>query len=268
VDSLAVVDSLEGSQNLIHLEFQATPDATMPRRMLEYYCDILAWLDSRRDDRVDALPLDIVQTVVYVGMKRWNPTPGISNRNLDFRFEFVVASKLDTRALLEAGDLADAIIAVLSADGTSPDVIKLILNKIALAPENERADALAQLLVLSELRDARPLIELEYNAMPIVVNVENSTILRPPIDRAYAEGKVEGKVEGMAEGHAKGKAEDIEIVLNQRFPGQVPAGLVDRLLLVDVETLDEILRKSLTASSVVEALGSHNRTDDIMPHLR
>ena len=269
VDSLAVVDSADGRQNLIHLEFQAAPDATMPRRMLEYYCDILAWLDSRRSARVDALPLEIVQTVVYVGTKRWNLKPGISSRNLDFRFEFVVTSKLDTQLLLEAGDLADAIIALLSADGTNPDVIKSILTKIAREPEHERADALAQLLVLSELRDVRPLIEQEYKAMAIVVSVENSTILRPPIDRAYAEGKVEGKAEGMAEGQAKGKAkgkaEDIEIILSQRFAGQVPAGLVDCLVLVDVDTLDEILRRSLTAASVEEALGSHMPANKPLP---
>ena len=133
--------------------------ATMPRRMLEYYCDILAWLDSRRDDRIGALPLEIVQTVVYVGAKRWNPKTGISNRNLDFRFEFVIVSMLDARPLLDAGDLADAIIAVLSADGTNPDVIKAILKRIAQAPDNQRADALAQLFALSKLRGIRPLIE-------------------------------------------------------------------------------------------------------------
>ena len=105
--------------------------------------------------------------------------------------------------------------------------------------------------------------------MAIVVSVENSTILRPPIDRAYAEGKVEGKAEGMAEGQAKGKAkgkaEDIEIILSQRFAGQVPAGLVDCLVLVDVDTLDEILRRSLTAASVEEVLGSHMPANKPLP---
>ena len=57
-------------------------------------------------------------------------------------------------------------------------------------------------------------------------------------------------------GKAEGKAEAIETVLGQRFPGQVPAGLVDRLSLVASETLDEILRKSLTATSVADALGA------------
>ena len=82
--------------------------------------------------------------------------------------------------------------------------------------------------------------------MLIVVNVENSTILRPPIDRAYDLGKAEGKAEGRAEGQAL-VAKSIETILHQRFPGQVPSGLADRLLHVAAETLDEILHKSLTA---------------------
>ena len=93
--------------------------------------------------------------------------------------------------------------------------------------------------------------------MPITVNVENSKFLRPPIDRAYAAGK--------AEGEAKGKAEAIETILGQRFPGQVPAGLAGRLSLVTAETLDEILRKSLTATSAADALGSDTPTNASRP---
>ena len=153
---------------------------------------------------------------------------------------------------MESGDLGDAVFAVLSADGTNPNVIREILNKITRTAENERADAMAQLFILSELRDVRPLIEQESEAMPITVNVENSKFLRPPIDRAYAAGEAKGK----AEGEAKGKAEAIETILGQRFPGQVPAGLAGRLSLVTAETLDEIVRKSLTATSAADALGS------------
>ena len=100
--------------------------------------------------------------------------------------------------------------------------------------------------------------------MSIVVSIEDSTILRPPIDRAYAageakgkaEGEAKGKTEGKAEGHAMGLAKAIAAILGQRFPGQVPAGLANRLSLVTAETLDDILRKSLTATSAADALGS------------
>ena len=166
---------------------------------------------------------------------------------------------------METGDLGDAVFAVLSADGTNPNVIREILNKITRTAENERADAMAQLFILSELRDVRPLIEQESEAMPITVNVENSKFLRPPIDRAYAAGEAKGKAEGKAEGEAKGKAGAIETILGPRFPGQVPAGLAGRLSLVTAETLDEILRKSLTATSAADALGSDTPTNASRP---
>jgi hypothetical protein len=180
----------------------------------------------------------------------WQSGTAICHQNLNFRFELVEASKLRAKPLLETGDLGDAVVAVLTADGTSTDVIKAILGKIMRAPASERADALAQLVALSHLRGIRPLIEQECKAMPIVVSVEDSAILRPPIDRAYDLGMAEGKAQGQAL-----VAKSIETILHQRFPGQVPSGLADRLSHVAAETLDEILHKSLTAASVAEALG-------------
>jgi predicted transposase YdaD len=107
--------------------------------------------------------------------------------------------------------------------------IKVILNKIAHAPASQSGDALAQLIALGQLRGIRPLIEQEYEAMPIVVSVEDSKILRPPIDRAHARGMAEGHSRGRVEGKVEGKAEAIATILSQRFPGQVPADLSDRL---------------------------------------
>jgi hypothetical protein len=271
VDFLAVHDSHDGFQQLLHIEFQSTPDSTMAARMLGYYSDIQAWLrfHARRDDHIGALPREIVQKVVYVGAAKWDPETEIRHRNLKFRFDYIDVRELATKPLLATGDLGDAAIAVLTADGTSPDVIKAILNKIARTPGSDRADALAQLIALSELRGIRQLIEQEYSTMPINLSVENSTILRPPIDRAYdlglakgkaegeAIGKAEGEAKGKAEGHAHGIAEAIATILDQRFPGQVPAGLSDRLSAVSTEALDEILHKCLTATSVKDALGNY-----------
>ena len=266
VDFLAVHDSPDGLQKLLHIEFQSTPDSTMAARMLGYYSDIQAWLrlHARQDDRIGALPYEITQKVVYVGEAKWIPETEIRHHNLTFRFDYIDARELATKPLLATGDLGDAVIAVLTADGTNPDVIKAILNKIARSPGHDGTDALAQLIILSELRGIRPLIEQEYSTMPITVSVENSKILRPPIDRAYdlglaegeAKGEAKGKVEGEAKGKAQGIAEAIATILDQRFPGQVPAGLPDRLSAVSAEALDEILHKCLTATSVKDALGN------------
>ena len=261
IDYLAVLVSPDGSRTLIQVEFQTTKDARMAKRMLAYCSDILNWLDERPVDSVGPLPDEVVQIVVYVGPGEWRLEPGIRSRYLDFQFELVNAGELDVRLLLEAGDLGDAVVAVLTTDATDPNVIRAILNRIARAPESERADAVAQLLALSELRGIRPLIEQEYNAMPITVSVENIEMLRRPIDRAFDSGKAEGK----AEGHARGKAEAIASILGRRFPGQVPSGLVDRLSLVTAGPLEEILQKSLAANSVADALGSYAPTNGSRP---
>lgn len=245
VDFLAVLDRPDGVRKLLHIEFQAAADAAMPARMLGYYSDILAWLVARKKDHLGILPRYVVQKVVYVGSARWEPETSIYHENLSFQFEFVDAIKLAVQPLPEAGDLGDAAVAILCADGANPIVIKTILNKIAQAPDSARADALAQLVALSGLRGIRPLIEQEYKAMGIVVNVADSALLREPIDRAHAKGRAEGE------------AIAIERILRHRFPGQIPVGLVDHLADIGPGTLDEILQKSVTAASVAEALGNH-----------
>jgi hypothetical protein len=249
VDFLAVLENTDGGRKLLHVEFQSAPDPGMAARMLGYCSDILTWLGERRRKSTDDLPQELLQKVVYVGSKTWTPASGIDQANLRFRFDFVNALSLNARALLQTGDLGDAVIAVLCGDGTNEDVVKAILTKVAQAPEKERGDALAQLLALAKLRGIRPLIEREYKTMGIVVNVEDIELLREPIDRARAEG--------FAKGQTRGEAIAIERILRSRFPGNVPDGLADHLGDLLPEALEDILQKCWKASSVEEALGTH-----------
>ena len=155
--------------------------------------------------------------------------------------------------LLQAGDLGDAVIAVLCADGTRPDVLKTILARIVEAPAEERAAPLAQLLILSELRGIRSVIEREWQAMAVTVNIENIPLLREPIDRARAEGRAEGRTEGRTEGMAKA----IQRLLERRFPGQVPDGLTEHLIQLGPEVIDEVGTNLLTGETIEEVLGPH-----------
>ena len=214
---------------------------------------------SRREDD-NPLPDRIVQKVVYVGQAKWQPQTTIHDQGLNYSFEFVDVRKLDAKRLLETGDLGDAVVAVLANDGTDADVVRAILNKIAQAPVSEGADALAQLITLSQLRGARQLVEQEYAAMPITISVEDSKILRPPIDHAYEEGLAKGKAEGKAEGKIEGKAEAIAAILRRRFAEEVPADLTERLSHFTPEALDEILDKTMTSRSIAEALSAATST--------
>ena len=126
IDYLALLVSPDGTRTLLHIEFQASKDARMAKRMLAYCSDILNWLDERPEDGIGPLPDEVVQVVVYVGPGEWRLEPRIRSRNLDFQFERVNAGELDVRPLLETGDLGDAIVAVLATDGKDPNVIRAI----------------------------------------------------------------------------------------------------------------------------------------------
>jgi hypothetical protein len=256
VDFLAALERPDGSKTLLHIEFQSAPDPSMAARMLGYYSDILIWLAERKAAGDVEVPQELLQKIVYVGARPWSPATRIEQPGLQFRFEVVNAMALPARPLLQSGDLGDAVVAVLCADGTDPDVVKAILARIAGAPENQRSDALAQLMALSGLRGLRPVIEREYKAMGIIVNVEDTPLLREPIDRA----RTKALAEGLAKGRAQGEALAIERILRTRFPTQVPDGLADHLADIVPAALEDILQRSVTAVSVEEALGTHMPT--------
>ena len=164
---------------------------------------------------------------------------------MEYKCAVVHIRTLSARPLLQAGDLGDAVIAVLCADGTQPDVLKTILARIVEAPAVERADALTQLLILSELRGIRSVIEREWQAMGVTVNIENIPMLREPIDRAHAKG------------HAEGVASTIQRLLERRFPGQVPDDLADHLKDLGPGAIDQISENLLTGQTIEEVLGRH-----------
>jgi hypothetical protein len=222
VDFLAVLERSDASRQLLHLELQSAPDPSMSYRMLGYYSDIASWLaDEKKAGRHADISHRILQKIIYIGSRSWTPVIRISDDNVEYKCEVVYTRSLPARPLLQAGDLGDAVIAVLCADGTEPDMLKTILTRIVEAPADERAVAFAQLLILSELRGLRSLIEREWRAMAVTVNVENIPLLREPIDRAHAKGRAEGR----AEGRTEGMAEAIQRLLERRFPGQVPDDL-------------------------------------------
>ncbi len=105
--------------------------------------------------------------------------------------------------------------------------------------------------------------------MGITVNLSDSKLLREAISRARAKARAEGRderwaeawadgwVEGWEEGRRQALAEAIERILQTRFPCEAPTRLADHLVDLVPRALYDIFDKSLTASSVAEALGSH-----------
>jgi hypothetical protein len=254
VDFLAVLERAGASRQLLHLELQSAPDPAMSYRMLGYYSDIAGWLaDEKKAGRHADINHRILQKIVYIGSRSWTTLIGISDDNVEYKCEVVHIQNLSARPLLQAGDLGDAVIAVLCADGTQPDVLKTILTRIVASPGDERAAALTQLLILSELRGIRSVIEREWQAMGVTVNIENIPMLREPIDRARAEGRAEGV------------ASTIQQLLERRFPGQVPDDLAERLKDLGPQAIDQISENLLTGQTIEDVLGRHMPGNDMGP---
>ncbi|TIV13668.1 MAG: hypothetical protein E5V95_33315 [Mesorhizobium sp.] len=251
LDFLAEVNS----NQLLHIEFQSSSDAAFAFRMLGYYGEILERLAADRRSSREAPPFEteVRQILIYIGSGRWPKQSLIRHTNLSFIFEVVNAIDVSAASLVQHGDIGDAVFGILCRNGSSRDMVRAILDRIAQAPSEQQKDAFAQLLILSGLRKARHLVEKEYERMGLVINVEDSKILREPIDRAHREGYEAGE----AHGESKGMAFVLATLLKRRFKGGMPGGLVEHLSDLQPAVLAEMVDRLPGAKSVEEVLGSH-----------
>jgi hypothetical protein len=233
-DFLAVVKQPRKRPLLAHVELQTGPDSTMRDRMLRYSADIRIWAGSQDDLK----GLSVHQTVLYVGTKKWKPRGPIDERDLWFKPDFVDARDIDPQPLLASENLGDATFAVLCRDGKRPGVVKKVLERIAAAPAADRPDGIAMLSVFSDLRHIGPYVQAEMEKMGISVDLEDSTLVRPAIDRARRETTVELIVRS----------------LRTKFADQVPTDLQQQLEKLATEELQEAFDRSTTATSVDDVL--------------
>ena len=253
VDFLAELEP----DRLLHIEFQANPHGAMGYRMLGYFGNIVERVAEDRkltDAAIERMRIQVRQIVVYAGSKPWKAPGPIDLPNLRFTFEFVDMREQEPAPLLRDGDAGDAVLALLCRNGATRDNIRAILSRIALAPQSERPDAIARLVALADIRNARSTIEREIKDMGMQFNIADSALLREPIDRARQEGYVAGESRGLS----RGTAMTIVTLLGLRFgPDYLPEGLVEHLTDLQPEVLDAMVRRLTAAASVEDVLGSH-----------
>jgi hypothetical protein len=115
------------------------------------------------------------------------------------------------------------------------------LQRIKDAPTSERPDVIAKLSILADLRNIGALVKAEMEKMGIPVNIEDSTLVRPIIERVREETL-----------HAS-SIDSITRVLRSRFD-RLPADLGARLEKFTQEELNQILDHAGTAESIDAAL--------------
>jgi hypothetical protein len=183
----------------------------------------------------------VQQTVIYVGPRRWSPATQIREEGLLFDYGFVDAKTLNPEPLLASTNLGDVTFAVLCSNGKRTDVIRRVLQRIKEAPTSERPDVIAKLSILADLRNIGAQVKAEMERMGIPVNIEDSTLVRPVIERVREETLRASSIDSITR------------VLRSRFD-RLPSDLSARLEKLSQEELNQVLDRAGTAESIDAAL--------------
>lgn len=112
--------------------------------------------------------------MVYVGRQPMSmPTAIAREPVLGFRYVARDTRELDADALIDSPEIGDALMAVLCREGTKPDKVRKILERIEGAEAFRRDRDYGRLLILAELRDASRVVDTELKRMNIQVNLDN-----------------------------------------------------------------------------------------------
>ena len=118
-----VVRAREGG--LHQVEFQATNEVGLPRRILRYYI----YLEGAYGEHV-------TQTVLYMGREPMRLKDTYTTPTLQFRFAIVNLRELDAEPLLASPDWVDNVLALL-AKGSPERALDVVLPRIPLKGEEQ-----------------------------------------------------------------------------------------------------------------------------------
>lgn len=214
---------------ILHIEWQAGFDATMPRRMLRYWVTITTCYPGT--------PVD--QVVIQVGGDRLIKDR-LDEGPVSFRYRVLDSRDIDAAPLLASPAIEDTILAILFGGGDMTSRIRTILQRIAALPPEQRADAITKLLVLSGARGTTRLIMEESRTMPLIIDTDQDPYLAALVDK------------GIRQGTSEALTSTLSRLLEKRF-GPLPderrkaiaqADIADLELwldrIIDAERLDEV----------------------------
>ncbi len=157
---LVVKATRKGKEFILHIEIQNDNQNNMAVRMLRYYTDIaLSWSDY-----------DVVQYLIYIGKKPLNMVSGIDRENHFYQYHTIDMHHVDCSVFL-AQNQPEAIVLAILCDFKDKDkrqIIREILNRIAILTSNNESqyrDCLLMLEVLSKNRDLTEILKEEENML-------------------------------------------------------------------------------------------------------
>jgi hypothetical protein len=166
---------------LIHIELQSGNDPAMPFRMMEYCLGVQRLFGQ--------FPRQIL---LYVGEAPMSMRSELRGPGLSFQYGLIDIRTLNGDRLLESEQLGDNVIAILARLRDDNGAVHRIMERIAGLAMAERETALAQLMILGELRHLAEAIEEEAHRMPIDLDIRDHSVLGPMFIKAEEKGRREG----------------------------------------------------------------------------
>lgn len=200
--------------SILHLEIQSANDRKMIFRMGIYH----VLLVQKYGPRVRSM-------VLYLGNAKSDMRYQLKSNGMDFQYELIDVRTFDAKTLMESGNDADQVLAML-ADG-GPDRLEEIVQKIASG--NYKGYGLTQMALLSGLRKLSGRLKLELRKIGMVIDISKNVILREWQQKAIKEGLKKGiaagRIKGRQEGRQQGLLEGRQVGRQEgRQEGQVAAG--------------------------------------------
>lgn len=201
----------DGTEELVHLEFQAFNDPAMLARMLLYFG--LLHFTYR---------LPVRQIVFYFGQAPVRMPTRHRQRNVDFTYELIDLEAISYRAFLDSENPEMVILTILSdfEEKTADWMVEQILRKLASLAINpsDRQRHLRQLEILAVLRKLQDTVLKQEETMGIIAS------LRIEDDLRYQQGHKKGIEEGREEGREEGMTNQARrIARNLLRGGYAPA---------------------------------------------
>ena len=213
---------------LHHVEFQATNEVVLPRRILRYYI----YLE-------DTYGVHVTQTVLYMGREPMRLNDTYATPTLHFRFAIVNLRELDAEPLLASPDWVDNVLALI-AKGSPERALDVLLPRIRALKGEEQELAAGALTLLSGILGMEAAVSAKLLEVGMIDVMENK-ILGPAIRQGLAQGREQGRQEMLRE------------QLLTKF-GLLPEWASQRLQSASSEELSNWARRILTSTTLEDTL--------------
>jgi len=157
----------------------------------------------------------------------------LSGPGLQFHYTLIDFRDLAGSELLDSPHIEDNILAILARLQNRSTSVRQILDRVAMLDDPKRRAALAQLLILSGLRNLEHTVEEEAHKMPILNDILSHKVLGPAI----------------LQGRQEGRQDILKRQLEKRF-GPLPGWAEARLSSFSTHELEDLAVRLLDAAKL------------------